>query len=508
MGISVVTFSRSFRRTHAISTVRYWTLTFAMVITFFSALVPIGHMGMLIELSYNEGWNVFNAQRVVEHQPLYPAAASWTANNYPAFSFWILGELHSLTHDYLFTARTVSLLSLLLVSMMLGWIAHFLGTSKFAAVLTSLFCMGSFCALCSSYVGMDDPQMLGHAFMLGGLCIYLRYRESRTGLAFAALFFVAGGCVKHNLVDLPLAVGLDLLLRDRTKAAWFSLCGIFLTVVAIFLNIHFGGPYFLKMLLAPRPYSSSRFFQSLLDFYGPLLVPTVLAIVIAVRFHRDSQRRFVSLWFLTAALLGAYFGGGVGVAINANFDSLLAMTLLLGFFFDTQLQHMEMNPTPWWNRWATATLFAWLLIPLLLSGNSNPVARLAEDSASSERFQYAVNLLRSLPGPALCESLLLCYYADKPFVYDGFNATRQIEFGRLRESDVLDPIHAGSYSAIQLDKPLENAWRYHRFTPAMLQAMERSYVIALDDDDTRICVPANKSDTLYAKPCTIPQPHD
>lgn len=487
---------------------RHWTLFFALIITLYSALVPVGRMGMLFELSYNEGWNVFNAQRVVEHQQLYPAAASWTANNYPALSFWILGALHSITHEYLFTARAVSLLSLLLVASMLGWIAVRLGASRFAALLTTLFCLGLFCTACESYVGMDDPQMLAHALMLSGLCVYLRNRTDRFNLLLAALLFVAGGCVKHSLVDLPLAVGLDLLLRNRAKAAWFALSGIGIAILAVWANIHFGGPYFLKLLLAPRQYSSTQFFRSLQDTYGQMLVPTLIGMLMAVRFRHDAKRRFLSLWFLVAAALGAYFGGGVGVTINANFDSLLAMTLLLGFFLDEQLQLSESGNAKWWNRWTAPALFAWLVIPLLLSDNANPVSRLQEDTASAKRFHQEVEVLRAQPGPVLCESLLRCYYANKPFLYDGFNATRQVEFGSLHESDVLDPIRAGKYGAIELNKPLENTYRYRRFTPRMLRAIGQSYVVALEDDDARICVPESATDSLPQKACTIPQPRD
>ena len=77
-----------------------------------TAIVPFARAFFRVEVNYNEGWNIYNASTVANHQLLYPVKYAWTTVNYPMLSFFIFAQLHRLTHDYLFTARAVSLASL------------------------------------------------------------------------------------------------------------------------------------------------------------------------------------------------------------------------------------------------------------------------------------------------------------------------------------------------------------------------------------------------------------
>ena len=64
------------------------------------------------------------------------------------------------------------------------------------------------------YFAYDDPLMLGHAFMVGGLlCLVRRQLTSRTIVA-AALLMLAGGFTEHSLIALPLATTVWLFLRN------------------------------------------------------------------------------------------------------------------------------------------------------------------------------------------------------------------------------------------------------------------------------------------------------
>ena len=70
----------------------------------------------------------------------------------------------------------------------------------------------------SDYVGMDDPQLLGHALEIAALLLVLK--KSPNDIAAAVLFALAV-FVKHNLVAMPVAVGLWLLMEDRARARRF-----------------------------------------------------------------------------------------------------------------------------------------------------------------------------------------------------------------------------------------------------------------------------------------------
>jgi hypothetical protein len=62
----------------------------------------------------------------------------------------------------------------------------------------------------------------------------------------------------------------------------------------------------------------------------------------------------------------------------------------------------------------------------------------------------AVAPIAAQPGPALCQDLLLCNWADTPFVVDLFNYTQSVRLGA--RGDVLQGLIARhAFGAIQLD---------------------------------------------------------
>src|SRR6516164_2822028 len=68
-------------------------------------------LGFLFEHNYNEGWNIYNTQRLMGHEVVYDSNY-WRINNYPIGSFLIVGGINFLVHDLLICGRIVALLSL------------------------------------------------------------------------------------------------------------------------------------------------------------------------------------------------------------------------------------------------------------------------------------------------------------------------------------------------------------------------------------------------------------
>jgi hypothetical protein len=465
---------------------------FALLVAF----APVARAFFHVEASYNEGWNVYNAEMVAAHQPLYRAVYGWTAVNYPMLSFAVEAGLHRVTHDYLFTARMLSLLGLFASCVLVGAIVRRLGGSRFTVVFSGLFCLAMFCAAADypSYIGVDDPQLLAQSFFLAGLYVYLCTKRSWAGLVAAALLFVVGGSIKHNLIDFPLAVLLDLLLVSRRRAVGFAACGAAFVALSFWMNIRWGGPFFVVDLLTPRAYSVSKSLQLTSVNLGPLALPVAAAIWMAWRVRRNPAQRIAALWLACALLLGFYFIGGDGVSVNALFSVLLAVSVLLGLALNALPRSLARREPA-----VAAALFVWLLIPWLIvpplcEGRPvlavwNPARYLAQMKAEQKQFNAEVALLRSKPGPALCESLLRCASAGKPYVYDPFNATRFIELGKLDPVAATAAIRGRRFSAIQLDGPLDSPERASHFVPAMLEAIRAEYRPVLRNEDGAIYVP-------------------
>ena len=457
----------------------------------YTAAVPVGRAFLRMQVSYTEGWNVYNAAVVAHHGTLYPASYGWTSVNYPALSFYIVAGLGHFSHDFLFTARAISLLSTALCGLLVGLIVWRLTRARWPAFLAGLYCFTLFCASAEGYVGMDDPQMFAQVFLMAGLFVYVCYRGRLGGMIVAALLLTIGANIKHNLIEFPLAVLLDLLFVSRRKAIQFAIVGGALAALSIVLNIRFGGPGFLREMLAPRDYSLDHLVSNLADAYKPIVVPALLALAMAFRYSKHAERRIVSFLFAASVLTALAFGGGSGVWINVFFGGMLSVAMLLGLFLG-DLQSAPKCP-PWLSTAAPLFLFVWLIIPLVYSGNWRPLRALAEARAAQRRFQQETEILAAQPGPALCESLLRCYYAQKPYLYDPFNATRLIHLGRLDPSVIAGQLQEQEFGAVQLDKPIEYEYSHgpgnERFVPSILHAVEQYYVPLLENEDGVIYVP-------------------
>jgi hypothetical protein len=101
-------------------------------------------------------------------------------------------------------------------------------------------------------------------------------------------------------------------------------------------------------------------------------------------------------------------------------------------------------------------------------------------------------MLHNLPGPAICESLLRCYFAGKPYIFDPFNTTRLIQFGKLDPKPMIEGLRQQRYAAVQFDYPVQKERSSERFDPAIVGAIEQSYVPALVNEDGEIYVPRTK----------------
>lgn len=462
------------------------------------AFAPVARTFFRFEASYNEGWNVYNTAAVAAHQPLYGAAYGWTTVNYPMLSFALVAGLSHWTHEDLFTARVLALASFFLCCFLVALLVRQLGGTRIAAWSAGFFTLAVFCAAADdpSYIGVDDPQMLALVFFLAGLSCYLRAPRSLFSIALAALLFVIGGSIKHNTIDFPLAVLLDLCLISRRRAAWFAACCAGFGALSLALQQHWGGPFLVADLLAGRGYSIAKALTLTGVDLGPLALPLAIAVLQAGRLRHDSARRVASLWLACALLTGIYFIGGDGVSINALFSVVLALCVLVALWLQTLPRRQSL---------ACAALFAWLLIPWLVvpplcDGRPqvpiwNPLRVLAYYGDQQRQFDAEVAGLRAAPGPVLCESLLRCAYAGKPYLYDPFNATRFIALGKLDPIPLEERLRAGSIGTLQLNGSLGSPGRLDHFAPVLLSDLRSRYQLSFADGAIALYQPRK----LYAR---------
>jgi hypothetical protein len=488
----------SSKRTFSIAEALVW-ITLAVLLAFSLATLvyPVARALYRFEINVTEGWNVYNAQAAMQHRYLYSTKHGWNDCGYPFLSFYLIGYLSRFIRDYLFAGRLLSLVGFLLSCVLVGLIVKKLTGAWAPAVFAGVFSVGLFCSHMPSYVGMDDPQMLGHAFLLLGLWLYLLAPPSTMRIAGVASLFILGGNIKHNLLPAPISVLSDLFTTSLSKAVRFILFGIFFLALSIAVNMLVGGPFFISNVLAPQPYSLGKLRDTSLGFYSSLGLPLAISVFWSIWQFQNRQARVIAFYFFSSLLIDAALGGGAGVNTNTFFDNLFAMAIIMGACLDA-LWKAPILSLGKGGRWR-------FLVPILLYSTVAmtfvPLAfhvprMLSELPLRQKLFRAEVSFLAAQPGPAVCESLIRCYYAGKERVLYSFGIASLARLGKLNSNELVNQIAEKKYGAIQTYIPVTERpydppemGEGNSFPDDVLDAIRRNYVEALKGPDCHIYVP-------------------
>ncbi|HEY1257264.1 MAG TPA: glycosyltransferase family 39 protein [Terracidiphilus sp.] len=436
-----------------------------------------------VEAIYNEGWNAYNAQAALQHH-LYPYKYGWTTVNYPFLSFYLIGHLSLYFGDPVRIGRMLSLLSLFISCLCVAAIVKKLTGRWSGGIFSAIYCLWIVIVMAIGYVATNDPQIMALACILLALLLYIRAPESNRTVLAVAFLFVLGGNIKHNLLAAPLAVFLDLLFRSWSRAARFVIFGIILLVASLYINQWAGGPYFTAQLLTPRTYSISKLLVSTSIIF-PLAVPLLIAAVWSLRSLCNVKYRVIALYFFISLFLGIAFYGGGGTTVNMFFDCFFAVAIILGVLLDRAWQ----SETPWLKRggaWRWAVPLLLFQVPCV----DIPPVHLHPLMGEKKEFKAEVAFLAAQQGPAICESLLRCYYAGKPYILDPFNSASLVRLGKLDGNVWVQRIANKEFGAIQTYQSVSLMERPNaRFPDAVLDAIDKYYKVAMQDSKTVIYVP-------------------
>ena len=390
--------------------------------------------GLHVPLDPNEGWNAYHAMAAMNGQDLYPHTLM--VNNYPPLSFYVIGLLGKPLGDYIIAGRLVSLVSFLTIAMGLAVLIRQIGGTVLDGIFAALLFAAAL-SITSNYLGMNDPQLLGHALQIQALLLLWRERPA---LWPAALLLTAGLFVKQNLFVLPLAALVWLALRDRTLAIRFSLYGLGFGLAGLLAGAALLHVNILTEIAAPRLWSIANLQTATLQYLSWAALPLLLTAWTGWRLRHDPWMRFCALYAAVALAAGIGFSAGDGVDANIFFDLDIAMALGVGVA-------LSRIPVPW--RGPLAFFYA-LPLALFLARNFHD-----GNFAYTEGFQKQAPLdsafIAVRSGPALCEMLSLCYWADKPAEADLFNLSEQFKTGARSDEQLAGLMRARFFHVVQLD---------------------------------------------------------
>ena len=476
-------------RSFAMATPLVWiTLAVLFAFSLLTFYYPMVRAFYRFEINYNEGWNVYVTQAAMQHRAIYPPRHSGLAAGYPFLSFYLVGYVSHFVGDYLLTGRLISLVAFLTSCTLVGLIVKKLTGDWSSAVFASLFSLGLFCSRMPDYVGMDDPQMLAHTFFLLGLWVYLGTPPSTLRIAGITALFVLGGNIKQNLLPAPISVFSDLFSTSLSKAVRFLVFGVVFLALAIAVNMLVGGPTFISRMLASRPYTISKVRNTFAFFYVPLMLPLTISTFWSIWQLHNRRARVIAFYFFSSLLIGVAFGGGTGVASNTFFDNLFAMSIITGACLDSLWKAPITSLGKGGRLRFLVPVFLYSCVFFMFYPGGDTLPRILAQLPERERaFEFQASFLAAQPGPAICEKMILCYEAGKPYLVDPF-VVRIRERKGEGNSDLLKQIAGRKFAAIQTDSPVTQR-PSERFPDDVLDAIDRYYVEAVKAPDCHIYVP-------------------
>jgi len=464
-------------------------------------------IGFVFERNYNEGWNVYNAQRLIAHELIYDDNY-WRVNNYPIFSFLAVAGVNYVIHDLLLSGRLISLTSFLVVGVLAGMAIRRLGGDRTDAIFGAGCALG-FCYLVApAWVAVDDPQTLGEAVMLGGLVSYMSRPPDRLSLLRAALLVVSGGFIKHNVLAIPLAITIDLAIRSpRWLLYWFACCA---SIAASCLGLTYviAGGDFIDHLLSPRLFAWYGMRYHLTKYLRLSEFPLALILLFA-RAVFSPDRRILALYGIASVSLATITSGFEGTSYNMFQDAAVFLAIAAGVTLH-ELRIRMIAGALGHERVVTLALglSPLLLAQPILARSPQAFAQiyhtgsvLEADRRAQQSFLAEAEYISKKPGPAMCESLLLCYRAGQPFTIDPFNSRQLILAGRLDQDVLIQRLAAREFTVVQLRADicddveasschiLHHPRKFSRFTDDVLYAVDRYYHIAWRSQDGTFYVP-------------------
>ena len=451
--------------------------------------------GFLFEKNYNEGWNVYNTQRLIDHEVIYDDNY-WRVNNYPIISFVIVAGLNLIVHDLLLSGRIVALVSFIAIGALAAVITRRLGGSRSDAVFGGGCALGFYYLVAPAWIAVDDPQALAEALMLAGLATYIGRPPTRRTLLGTALLIMLAGFTKHSLVAIPLAISLDLAIRSpRRLPFWLASCTCF-AIVFLGLTQLIAGGAFVDHLLSPRAFTWYNVHYHLMKFVRLFKIPLILIVLFSWRmFSRD--RLVVAGYGIIAVVASALLSGYEGASYNIFQDPAVFLAIASGLMLHEMRSRMAGSRLA---KFASARIAvglapALLALPILTMASKtfgqvyHREHLLEADRIAEQSFSADVAYLAQRRGTKICESLLLCYRSGEPFTLDPFNSRQYILAGRLDQSELIRRVAAQEFAAIQLradicDDPTSAAChilhyprKFNRFTDEFLYAVDRYYRI-------------------------------
>jgi hypothetical protein len=401
---------------------------------------PVWRLGFFLEINRNEAWNAWFIDAVRNGTKLYPGPGELIVNNYPPLSFYMTAFAAHFTGDTVIAGRLLALFSAGGVSLAAALCIRNLGGSRALSAFGGFWLLATLSHFFTRYVGVNDPGLLGLAVMVYGFAVFLgRLREERS-TAPGFVLMVLAGFIKHSMPVFPLAALIWLALHNRKEALRMAVLGGGLCLAGLILCHAAYGPDFIREMLVPRELSLKHMFGLInkLQWVAPALIVWGLW---AWPERRAAGAKLTALLIGLSLASALFQTSGAGVMYNAFFEITAASAIAVALAFGGLGQRYVKGI-------AQTAIIGVLAVRLLASQQIEPYLVMfspqfrQEVRAAAEVSKSEIARIRAIPGGVSCSVLTVCYWAGKPFVYDGYWAEQFEATGVMTKDEVKRALEA------------------------------------------------------------------
>ena len=353
----------------------------------------------------------------------------------------------------LYAGRIISIIAFIALSVIAFSGIRTLGGSRSRAAFGAVWLFATFNVAFMGYVGMNDPQPVALALMAGGFVWFVRRLQAGKAVEPAVLVMVAAGFFKHNMAAIPLSALIWLAMDNPKRALRAAGVGLLAAGVGLLACYAYYGENFIQQLLFPRALNLGNVLAAPAVSYSLLaaLVPVLLWLGLD---WKNRVARKMAVFLALALASGLVQRTGDGVDLNAYFEFVFALALGLGLAFG---QAPEPAGRIMRKIAAARPAFALLLLPMIVlcfpkagfskirSGDFS--SEIAENTKTLKR---EIDRIRKMPEKTSCTVMIVCYWAGKPFVWDGFALKQRVVTGKWTEMDLSRRARAKAIRFVQI----------------------------------------------------------
>ena len=336
-----------------------------------------------------------------------------------------------------------------------------------------------FCAIAvQHWIGVADPQFLAQGLSAAGLFLYIGAETRIVRIGLIPIVLVVSLFTKQQEIAVPAAIFIDMIIHHRRDLIpWIVAMGV-LTACGAAIGF-LAGDTFLDRVFGGRGYSIYASIGTTRRLLQLVQIPASIGVLWLV------SKSMIRGRTLLAALLGSTtvsmiaFAGGNGVAWNVAVDFFMCIAILAGMAADGLVNDFGLRRT------GSVVLLLSLGFEIELAaflGLGQERRQWTELKQREADFRADIAFVASRPGDAVCESMLLCYYANKPLLIDPYNSSEMVRLGKLSATDLAAPLNRREIGVVQLTTVLDDTGRdgalarpEGRFDPAVFAAVRQNY---------------------------------